>query len=1135
MAVKACLPLIPVSPRKLRGVGEGPVISHDALVSLRFLLASGTPSQPLEFVCGVIPDDCIPGDVVVGLSMHAKLGIQTMVDYSLRFTSSEAQSLRSSPPQPLHLQPLPFANKLRQPSTVFTTATPDQYRQLSDFSPTWPPEVHEFARQYPELFFPTGRKVARTTRIAHVIDTGNATPIRSHSASYSPIQELAIRLFVADGVRDGVIRKSSSPWSARALAVPKGFKGKLPRLTDEQVLQLPTMTKLPDGIKVRFCVDFRRLNAVTKKNAYPLPNIDKALNEVATHKYFCSIDLRDGFWQIPVHPDSVEKTAFTTPFGLYEFLVMPFGLTNAPATFQAFIDDILEPYRAITRGLIDDICIFADSRDELKERTMAVLGTLADNNLVLQLKKCVWFATEIKLLGRIVSYNSITPDPEKVRAILEYPEPTTITQVRGFLSTINYHKQALPRLTETAEPLSRFLSGNLKKGAKVTLDDAARTSFVACKDAIAKFTQLHPFQAARSWIFVDASDWHIGGALYQCSDRHSAADKIPLHLHPIAFLSRKLTETEHRYSTQEREAFAAVSALNYWRSWIEGLPISIVTDHESLATLRSQKEPTKRLIKFLDTIEHFDPVIIWRPGRTNVVADWLSRPGGQDSKVASPLDAFALAYAEDNADKCFASAYPTGEVHDPVVIDDPSTEDTTQMARVPLPEPSTSLPSPPTSLPPRNKPTSINGLDQWDLQEIFDLLLRGIKGSLDRDWVLQHFMSLGDAIYVRIGDDSIRRVLPEKDLLVALQSIHESQGHCSTGILLRVASKQFWHPTLALLVHRPRMTCTACQLNRKPPTIDHLHSVVPPADPFARWGMDFIGPLADNTHICTAIDYCTSWAFILPCSSPTTENALTAVKHICALVGSPAELIADNGKAFVSAAFVAALKEMGIRHHTIAPYRPQGNGKVERFNRTLKEIATPLAQANPSWPVARVFAHALSIYLARPMEHGYSPYYLAFGCGKPGATSSVYTAELSLEDEIDAARDRAATLQDLAGLRARLQSVKYARDTIRTSLQSDKAASRDFSLGDWVLRARPRRHKQEPFYEGPLQVIAIEPGRRYKLASPSGIELANAHHADNLFPAYTWDGEPAKCLWYGSKRLMEMDRKRWEQLATRRS
>lgn len=833
-AHNANLQLIPVPHRKLRGVGEGPVITQDALVELRFRLADGTSTKPLQIVCGVMPDGCIPGDVVVGLSMHAKLGIQTMVDYSLRFTSFDAQSLRLHPRQQLHLVPLQIIGAKSHTAKAFTVSG-NSSLITGTVDPDWPSEVHQLALQSPELFFPTGRKVARTTRVTHSIDTGNAAPIRSHNAAYSPIQELAIRLFVADGLRDGVIRKSSSPWSSRALAVPKGFKGKLPRLTPEQVLQLPTMTALPDGIKVRFCVDFRRLNAVTKKNAYPLPNIDKALNEVAQHKWFCSVDLRDGFWQIPVHPDSIEKTAFTTPFGLYEFLVMPFGLTNAPATFQAFIDNILEPYRTITRGLIDDICIFGDTRDELATRVTAVLGTLAESNLVLQLKKCVWFATEIKLLGRVVSYNSITPDPEKVRAIVEYPKPTTITQVRGFLSTINYHKQALPRLTEVAEPLSKFLTGNLKKGSKVVLDDAARKSFVACKGAIAAFTQLHPFKAARSWIFVDASDWHIGGAMYQSPNFNTPADKIPNDLHPVAFLSRKLTSTEHRYSTQEREALAAVSALNYWRSWIEGLPISIVTDHESLSALRTQKEPTKRLVKFLDTIEHFDPVIIWRPGRTNVAVDWLSRPGGKDSKDAGPLDAFALAFAVDDADKCFEEAYPTGMENDPVVIDDASEERQEVTAEAHPPDAVDVSAEPPSAaLPPRNPPTSIQGLDQWDLQEMFDLLIRGIKGSLRHDWVTQHFMALGDALYVRIGVDSIRRVLPEAELLKALQQIHEEQGHCSTGTLLRIANNQFWHPSMALLVHRPRLPCTACQLNRKPQTIDHLHSVVPPADPFAR-------------------------------------------------------------------------------------------------------------------------------------------------------------------------------------------------------------------------------------------------------------------------------------------------------------
>lgn len=420
MATKANMHLIPVPPRRLRGIGEGPIISHDALVKLRFLLADGTSTKPLELVCGVMPNDCIPGDIIVGLSMHAKLGIHTMVDYSLQFTSPEANILRTTTTQQLHLLPLPIEQAVGHIPKAYSVL--DKNLSIANLNPSWPTEVQQFASQFPELFFPTGRKVDRTTRVAHYIDTGSAAPIRSHDAAYSPIQELAIRIFIQDGLRDGVIRKSSSPWSSRALAVPKGFKGKLPRLTDEQVLKLPTMKALPDGIKVRFCVGYRRLNGVTKRNAYPLPKIDKALNEVAQHKWFCSVDLRDGFWQIPLHPNSIEKTAFTTPLGLYEFLVMPFGLTNAPATFQAFIDDLLEPHRAITRGLIDDICIFGDTRKELQERTTAVLGALADNNLVLQLKKCVWFATEIKLLGRVVSHNSIKADPDKARAIVEYPE-----------------------------------------------------------------------------------------------------------------------------------------------------------------------------------------------------------------------------------------------------------------------------------------------------------------------------------------------------------------------------------------------------------------------------------------------------------------------------------------------------------------------------------------------------------------------------------------------------------------------------------------------------------------------------------------------------------------------------------------
>ncbi|KAL2888924.1 gag-pol polyprotein [Ceratocystis lukuohia] len=183
--------------------------------------------------------------------------------------------------------------------------------------------------------------------------------------------------------------------------IPKGDKS-LPVLTAEQLSNVDKMRKMPKGMNVRICIDYRALNSVTIKDSHPLPNMDDALNKAAQHKIFCVIDLKEEFYQIAMSEEDMEKTAFLTPFGLYEFMVMPFGLTNAPDTFQRMIDELMSEHQAYTCGLIDDICIMADTREELEERTRAVLKTLADANLVLNVDKCVWFAEEVKLLGRII-------------------------------------------------------------------------------------------------------------------------------------------------------------------------------------------------------------------------------------------------------------------------------------------------------------------------------------------------------------------------------------------------------------------------------------------------------------------------------------------------------------------------------------------------------------------------------------------------------------------------------------------------------------------------------------------------------------------------------------------------------------
>lgn len=202
------------------------------------------------------------------------------------------------------------------------------------------PMVAQFRRDFPHVFNDSGKKITRTQLVSHSIDTGKASPIRLSPRRYSLPQQAALKEFMESGLHSGTIKPSNSPWSSLALVVPK-----------------------PDG-RYRPCVDFRALNIVIKKNAFPFPNIEDQIQHAAGHEFYTTFDLRDGFWQIPMARDSIEKTAFSTPDGHYEFYVMPFGLTNAPATFQSVIDRILQSVCAYTAGLLD-VCIWGDMEQEL--------------------------------------------------------------------------------------------------------------------------------------------------------------------------------------------------------------------------------------------------------------------------------------------------------------------------------------------------------------------------------------------------------------------------------------------------------------------------------------------------------------------------------------------------------------------------------------------------------------------------------------------------------------------------------------------------------------------------------------------------------------------------------------------------
>jgi hypothetical protein len=360
---------------------------------------------------------------------------------------------------------------------------------------------------------------------------------------------------VTDLCSNGLVSRSSSPFGAPVLFVKKK--------TGE----------------LRMCVDYRALNKITLPNRYPLPRIDDLLDNLQGSNVFSSLDLLSGYHQIRLVESDVPKTAFRTPFGLYEFKVMPFGLTNAPAVFMACMNDMLShlPFCVV---YLDDILIFSKNDQEHVDHFRQVLDILDQNQYLIKLKKCDFFKSEVTYLGHVVSNDGIKPDPKKVQAVKDWPVPATVHDVRSFLGMANYFRRYIKGYSTLAAPLTDLTGGNISKRksitAAITWTPACQGAFTALKDALTSAPVLKipdlskPFQ-----VIADASDYAIGAILLQDG-------------RPVAYESKKLNSAQKNYHTTDKELLAVVHALKTWRCYLEGSNLDVIADHNPLTYLKTQ-------------------------------------------------------------------------------------------------------------------------------------------------------------------------------------------------------------------------------------------------------------------------------------------------------------------------------------------------------------------------------------------------------------------------------------------------------------------------------------------------------------------------------------------------------------------
>ena len=362
------------------------------------------------------------------------------------------------------------------------------------------------------------------------------------------------------------------------------------------------------------CVDYRALNDVTIKNSYPLPRVDEIFDQLREARIFTKIDLRSGYWQIRVAEDDVEKTAFRTRYGHYEFLVMPFGLTNAPATFQALMNDVLRPFLdKFAVVYLDDILVYSRTVEEHVAHLRQVLSALRDNKLYGKASKCEFERPEVEYLGHVVGGGEIRMDPHKLQAVRDWPTPQKVRDIQSFLGFANYYRRFIEGYADVAAKLTQLT----KKDTEWRWGDEQQAAFDALRGKMTTAPTLKfPDPKLPYYVTTDASDYAIGGVLTQDFGHGQQ---------PVAYVSRQLHGAELNYPVHDKEMLAVVYAFKSWRCYLEGRTVHVATDHYALKYFKTQPNLSRRQTRWMEYLEaHFNYNIAYQPGRTNP-ADALSR------------------------------------------------------------------------------------------------------------------------------------------------------------------------------------------------------------------------------------------------------------------------------------------------------------------------------------------------------------------------------------------------------------------------------------------------------------------------------------------------------------------------------
>ena len=680
---------------------------------------------------------------------------------------------------------------------------------------------------------------------------------------------------IKDMLRHNIIRPSKSPYRSPIVLAEK-----------------------KDG-KPRFCVDYRRLNKQTRKDPYPIPRIDETLDSFYGCQYFTTLDLFSGYWQVEIREEDKYKTAFNTMYGHYEFNRMPFGLCNAPSTFQRLMDTVLEEVlRKFALVYIDDLIIYSKTIEEHAFHLTCVFDKLEAAGLKIKRPKCLFAQQSVAYLGHIVSSLGNAPDDKKIKAVKEFPVPTNVDKVRSFVGLASYYRRFIPNFADKAHALTRLTRKNVawQWGA------AEQSAFDCIKECLTTTPVLGFPDFSRAFIIqTDACGYGIGAVLSQMQSMPpnpgsteepnigSEAEVV------IAYTSKHLNDTQSKWSTTEKEAYAIVHAIKTFHHYISGTNFTIVTDHRPLEYIMSKKEPTGRLARWALLLQSYDMTITYRPGKNNQNADCLSRaPVNVITFMPFKVDDWVEAQKSD--------AFCKAVLDDITNTTGPKTEHATRQLR--------------------NFQT-IDNFKQLPNQLLITSRGQTIVPETFRNEIMERFHS------------------------------HKLAGHFGLQkTLTSIQAKYFW-PSMTTHIKTYVMNCLTCARRKAHKTCKAPLQPIPVSDYlWERVAMDIVGPVPTsykgNSYILVIMEYVSRYVIATPMRDMTANTVMRKfIKHVVLKEGIPAQILTDLGSNFQSESMEALYKQLGIKQLRTTAYHPQTDGAVEKFNKTLGDMLTAHVHQNP--------------------------------------------------------------------------------------------------------------------------------------------------------------------------------------------